>query len=105
MSLENKIKIPPVGLLAIATGLILIHLTLNWKADRYSHLAMSILFWLAALSVVDDNRYQLKYGSDLWSSCLGAEPELWGFFLKVPPYPREISLVSPPSFQGWGWPY
>ena len=97
----KDIKIPSIGLWAIAACLLIIHLTLNVKADRYSHLAMSILFWLAAFSVVEDQRDQLKSGSDLGSVCLGAIL-IVGILLKSATFPQGDFLSISPLLSGLG---
>ncbi len=66
------LKISPFWLLATAAGLIAIHLTLNWRAEKPSHLAISIVYWLAASSMLWDKRKQLKLGSGIFSLLLGA---------------------------------
>ena len=90
-----------MGLVAIAAALVALHLTLNIKADRYSHLAMSIVFWLAAFSVLEDKRDQLKFGSGLGASCLGIAL-LVGVFLKSATFPQGNFLSVAPLMSGLG---
>ncbi len=68
---HNRIKIPPFWLAIISAGLIAIHLTLVFKADRPAYLAISITFWAAAVSVFWDKRKRLSFESGFISGCLG----------------------------------
>jgi len=59
-------------LLAIAGGLIAIHLSLSGRRDTdFSHLSMSILAWGATLSLLAEKRRTLSLESDAFSSMLG----------------------------------
>ena len=97
----KDIKVPPLGLLAIAAGLVAIHLTLNIQADRYSHLAMSILFWLAAFSVLEEKRNQLQFGSGMGAALLGTVL-LAGVLVKSGTLPRGNFLSVSPFLSGLG---
>lgn len=58
-------------LLAIAGGIIAIHLSLSWRRDTdFSHLSMSVLGWVAVLSLLWERR-NLNLESDFFSSLLG----------------------------------
>ena len=59
-------------LLAIASGLIAVHLSLSWRLNlNLSELSMSVLCWGAVLSLLSDKRHTLKLESDFFSSLLG----------------------------------
>lgn len=58
-------------LLAIAAGLIAIHLTLTGRDADVSSQSMSVLYWLAASSLVWKKRHQLSLESSLFSSSIG----------------------------------
>lgn len=59
-------------LLAIASGLIAVHLSLSWRLNtNLSELSMSLLCWGAVLSLLSDKRHTLKLESDFFSSLLG----------------------------------
>ena len=67
----SKIQIPPLILLGIAVALMCIHLGLNLKLGKYSHLAISLVFWLAIASTIRDKYRRLPHASDLLSCGLG----------------------------------
>lgn len=67
----QKIRIPPLILLGIAVALVCIHLGLNLKLGKYSHLAISLVFWLAIASTISDKYRRLPSESDLLSCGLG----------------------------------
>ncbi|MCG5062160.1 MAG: cyanoexosortase A [Limnoraphis sp. WC205] len=85
------LNIPAFWLIAIAGSLIAIHLALNLRAERYSHLALSVVFWLAASSILWDKRKHLKLGSGIASCLLGAL-FIIGILLKSTAYPEENFL-------------
>jgi cyanoexosortase A len=59
-------------LLAIAGGLIAVHLSLSWRLDaNLSQLSISVLGWGAVLSLLWDKRHTFKLQSDVFSSLLG----------------------------------
>lgn len=67
----HHIKIPVVLLLGL-TGLILaIYCTVNLRADKLAHFAMSLVFLCAALSSLWDRRAQIPLGSNALSLGLG----------------------------------
>lgn len=71
LSWKNQFTIPRLYLLTIAAVFIAIHLFLHIKLDKYPHLAISVVFWLAALSLLQDKSKEIKLGSDANSSLLG----------------------------------
>lgn len=59
-------------LLAIAGGLIAIHLSLSWRlSEDFSKLAISAFGWGAVLSLLSEKRRSLSYESDIFSSLVG----------------------------------
>ena len=59
-------------LLAIAGGLIAVHLSLIWRVTAdFNQIIISILGWGAALSLLWDKRHTLNLESDVFSSFLG----------------------------------
>src|SRR5919202_4232285 len=58
-------------LLAIAAGLIAIHLTLAYRTDKINLLGNSILFWLAVSSLVWNKRASLSLESGIFASSVG----------------------------------
>lgn len=59
-------------LLAIAGGLIAVHLNLTWRLNEdFSQLSMRVLAWGAALSLLWEKRHTLNLESDVFSSLLG----------------------------------
>ncbi len=67
----QQIKIPAVVLLGLV-GLVLgSYFAVNLRADKVAHLAMSLVFLLAALSNLWDRRTQLQLGSNTLSLGLG----------------------------------
>ncbi len=67
----KRIKIPLLGLLAIAATLLAIHLTLHLKEEKYAHLALSVAFWSIAGLVIWNKREQIESECNLFSFCLG----------------------------------
>lgn len=74
----KPLKTSRFWLLAIAAGLVVIHLTLLWKADRSNTLGMSLVFWAAIAFLVQRKQDSLSLESDPFSSCLGALLIAWG---------------------------
>jgi cyanoexosortase A len=68
---SQKQRIPSLWLLAALGCLLAIHIALNLRSHKYSHLAMSGLFWAAALSILWDKRGQLKFESNTVCRSLG----------------------------------
>ncbi len=59
-------------LLAIAGGLIAVHVSLSWRlTTNLSQMSISVLGWGAVLSLLWDKRHTLKLESDVFSSLLG----------------------------------
>ena len=58
-------------LLAIAAGLITIHLTLTWRSGNTELLSTSFLFWIAVSSLLWKKRNELELKSDDFSSIVG----------------------------------
>lgn len=68
----QQLQQPNYWLVAIASALAALHLTILDRADQPNLLAISILFWLAIASLVWDKRDYLKLDSGVFSSCFGA---------------------------------
>lgn len=59
-------------LLAIAGGLIAVHLSLSWRlSEDLGKLAISAFGWVTALSLLWEKRRTLSYESDIFSSLIG----------------------------------
>lgn len=71
LTLFKVIRLPAFLLVGVAAAGVFIHLGINLKLGRYSHFAMSLIFWLAAISLVWDRRKQIKPSSNLMSCGLG----------------------------------
>lgn len=65
------IRLPAFLLIGIAAAGVFVHLGINLKLEKYSHLALSLIFWLSAISLVWDKRQQIKPSSNLISCGLG----------------------------------
>ncbi|NEO03139.1 MAG: cyanoexosortase A [Moorea sp. SIO3I7] len=100
-SLVKQLNIPALSLLAIGAALIAIHLTLNLRAEKSSHLALSIVFWLAACSTLWDKRYQLKLGSGIVPFLFGALL-IAGILIKSGAHPSEKFLGFSPFISVFG---
>ncbi|BAZ11108.1 hypothetical protein NIES4071_29340 [Calothrix sp. NIES-4071] len=108
----ESLKNPQYWLLAIAAGLISIHLTLTWKADNSDFLGNSFLFWLAVSTLVWDKRHKLNLESGIFASLLGismigilliksASMTSFGGFLYISPVIFALGLALLASgFQG-----
>lgn len=73
-TLRNSLNLwesPKYWLLAIATGLIAIHLTLTWRADNIDVLGTSLLFWGAGALLIWDKKDALDLETDLVSTLVG----------------------------------
>lgn len=71
LSPTKLLQIHPYLLLTTAAALITAHLTLVWRADKPSLFALSIVFWLATISIVWDKRRHLKLTTDIFSCLVG----------------------------------
>jgi cyanoexosortase A len=71
MDWSQKLQEPKFWLLAIAAAVAAVHLTLLNRADNSDIFATSLLFWLAAGSLIWDNRDIYQFGSSLIPSLVG----------------------------------
>jgi cyanoexosortase A len=71
ITLVEQLKVPDFWLLAIATGLLAIHLTLTLRANDGSLLASSLLYWAAIASLIWSKRETLNLESNIFSTILG----------------------------------
>ena len=67
----EPLKASKFFLLAIAAGLIAIHLNITWKLDNSDLWVASIMFWAAVCSLVWKKRHTLTLQSGLFSTFLG----------------------------------
>ncbi len=77
LSPVKLLKNSPFWLLVIAAGLVAINLTLVWQAGDIGHLGVSVLFWLAAASLLWEKRHSLSLESGVLPSFLGALLIAW----------------------------
>lgn len=63
---------PHFWLLALLVGLYTIYMTLAWRVENVSHVAISLLFGLAVFSLLQDKRHQINFGSSLPANLAGA---------------------------------
>jgi hypothetical protein len=96
----QSLKNAQFWLLAIATSLIAIHLTLAWKGEYSSLFGTSFLFWAAVSSLVWDKRHNLNLES-------GILPSFLGILLITIPLIKSASLTytSHQSCSLWVLPY
>lgn len=71
MDWSQKLQEPKFWLLAIAAAVAAVHLTLLSRTDNSDIFATSMLFWLAAGSLIWDNRETYKFDSSLIPSIVG----------------------------------
>jgi len=71
MDWSKNLQEPKFWLLAIAAAVAAIHLTLLSRIDNSDLFATSILFWLAASSLIWDNHETFKLDSGLFASLVG----------------------------------
>lgn len=71
MDWSQKLQEPKFWLLAIAAAVAAVHLTLLSRADNSDIFATSLLFWLAAGSLIWDNRDTYQFDSKLVPSLVG----------------------------------
>ncbi|WP_299414565.1 cyanoexosortase A [Acaryochloris sp. IP29b_bin.148] len=62
---------PQFWLLALLAGLYAIYMTLAWRAENVSHVAISLLFGCAVFSLLQDKQHKLNFGSSLPASLVG----------------------------------
>ena len=73
-SLMDSLKLwesPKYWLLAIATGLIAIHLTLTWRSNNVDVLGTSLLFWGAGAILMWEKKDSLDLETELVSTLAG----------------------------------
>lgn len=70
-TLTDKLKNSEYWLLAIASGLITIHLTLTWQANQSSLLGASFVFWAGISFLIWDKRHRLSLKSGAFASFCG----------------------------------
>ena len=63
---------PKFWFLSLLTGLYAIYLTLVWRHENISHLAVSLLFGLAVFSLLQDKCQQLELKSGVLANWVGA---------------------------------
>ncbi len=89
INFSQLVKTPSFWLLTLATSLSCIYFTLIWKADDIAHLGMSLLFWLAVITLLREKWQTLNLNSDLLSTALGTTLIII-FFLKSLTLPTQI---------------
>lgn len=89
MNFSQLVKTHSFWLLALATSLSCIYFTLIWKAEDLAHLGMSLLFWLAVITLLREKWPSLNLNSDLLSTVLGTALIVI-FFLKSLTIPTKI---------------
>jgi cyanoexosortase A len=89
INFSQLVKTPSFWLLTLATSLSCIYFTLVWKADDIAHLGMSLLFWLAVITLLREKWQTLNLNSDLLSTALGTTLIII-FFLKSLTLPTQI---------------
>ncbi len=62
---------PQFWLLALLAGLYTIYMTLAWRVENVSHVAISLLFGLAVFSLLQDKRHQIDFGSSIPANLVG----------------------------------
>lgn len=97
----HQIKIPVFGLLGLIGLFLAIYFTVNLRADKLAHLAMSLVFLCAALSNLWDQRTQLQLGSNVWSIGIGTCIVIGIFYLSFRP-PTGLYLGFAPFFAAIG---
>lgn len=68
----QTIKLPVFLILGLAGVVLAIYFTANLRADKVSHLAMSLVFVCAALSNLWDHRLSLRLGTNPFSISIGS---------------------------------
>ncbi|KAF3888796.1 MULTISPECIES: cyanoexosortase A [Nostocales] len=64
----QQLKYPQLWLLGIGACLIIIHLTVTWKADNSNLLSSCILYWISISSLIWDKHHTLNLESGIFSS-------------------------------------
>lgn len=67
----NQLRNSQYWLLGIGAGLILVHLSVAWKAEQASLLGASFVFWIAISSLIWDKRNKLNFESGIFASFCG----------------------------------
>ncbi|CAD5983396.1 Exosortase EpsH-related protein [Planktothrix tepida] len=104
INLSQLVKTHSFWLLTLATSLSCIYFTLIWKAEDLAHLGMSLLFWLAVITLLREKWPSLNLNSDLLSTILGTVlivifylksltvPTQTDYFLRIAPFLGAIGL-------------
>lgn len=93
---------PQFWLLAIAAGLVAIHLTIVGKADTGDLFGISLIYWLAVGSLIWERRGTLVYENNLLASLCGSFLILIVLFKSILPYVDSKFLYAAPFISGLG---
>jgi cyanoexosortase A len=93
---------PQFWLLAIAAGLVAIHLTIVGKVETGDLFGISLIYWLAVASLIWEKRDQLVWQSNLSASICGSFLLLIILFKSILPYVDSKFLYAAPFISGLG---
>lgn len=96
MDWSKKLQEPTFWLLAIATAIAVLHLTLTSRIEESDIFATSLLFWFAAGTLVWDHRHQFDFHSGLLPSIVGATILIFGL--------TRLTLSPDSASMAWGFP-
>lgn len=71
------------SLLVLAAGLMVFHLFLTDKTGDMKSFSISVIFWGAIASMIWDKKENLRFESDLFSTCLGSTLLVFALFKTV----------------------
>jgi cyanoexosortase A len=93
---------PQFWLLAIAAGLVAIHLTIVGKMDTGDLFGISLIYWLAVGSLIWERRENLVWKNDLFASVLGGGLLVIVLLKSALPYVDSKFLYVAPLISGLG---
>lgn len=111
INFSHLTKTPSFWLFSLATSLSCIYFTLMWKAEDIAHFGMSLLFWLALITLLREKWQTLNLKSDLFSTGVGTAliiiffiksatiPSQTDPFLRIAPFLAGVGL----SLVASGW--
>lgn len=101
----------PFWLFVLLSSLYAIYMTLSWRTENVSHVAISLLFGLAIFSLLQDKRHQLEFRTSFPASLVGVclvlgilwytATQATGIFLRLIPFFSGVGVgVLASGFRG-----
>jgi cyanoexosortase A len=91
--------LPRYGLLSLTAALSAIYLALVWRSDDNAHLAMSLLFGMAAGNLLWEKRHTLRLGSQIIAVAIGILCLIAGALLFLLSERHTVALTASPGLR------